>query len=211
MIARSRVTLGGNEVFSQGPGQSVMCQLQYEANTTVGASTLTVSSILAGIINRSGSVAGYIDTLPAVSSLIAAVPNLSPGDSFTFRIRNTVAFILTLAVGTGWTLGSNTAIAASLVREYLVTMVSTNPPSTFTATTTNASPILTNISAASLALLQPGMVLSGTGVAASQTIIAVNANARTVTMSANASATGDVIAITANPTATVEGVCSTTL
>jgi hypothetical protein len=211
MQNRARLDAGANDVKAQMPGMAVMSQLQYENNTTVGASTLTVSSILAGVINRSGAVGAYIDTLPTVAALIAACPQLSSGDSFTFLLRNTVAQALTLAVGTGWTLGSNTAVAASLVREYLVTINSTKAAKVFTATTTNASATLSNVSEADIVDLQPGMALTGTGIGASAKIIAVNANDNTVVVDVVSTATADNIAVTANPTATIEGVRSSTL
>jgi len=211
MQSRARVGADVGYVREQMPGDAIMSQLQYEANTTAGASTLTVSSILAGVINRSGPAAPYTDTLPTVAQLIAAAPHLSVGDSFTFLFRNTVAQAQTLAVGTGWTLGSNTAVAASLVREYLVTINSSKPTRTFSATTTNGSAVLSVVSDSDLQNLQPGMVLSGTGIAAGATIISINPAANTFTMSANATATGTNIGVTANPTATIEGVRSSTL
>lgn len=211
MQNRARLDNGANDVMAAGPGMAAMSQLNYEANDTVGDSTLTVSSILAGIINRSGPVGAYADTLPSVAALIAACPNLSVGDSFTFLLRNTVAQANTITAGTGWTLGSNTAIAASLVREFLVKIVSSKATAIVSATTTNASKVFSNVSQADLALLQPGMAVSGTGVGAAAVITVVNPNAGTFTVSVDSTATADNIAVTAVPTATLEGVRSSTL
>lgn len=211
MQVRGRVDYGANDVRAALPGEVQMSQLQYTANTTVGDSTLTVASILSGIVNRSGPVGAYADTLPTVAQLLAACPQLSVGDSFTFLLRNTVAQANTITAGTGWTLGSNTAIAASLVREFLVTINSNKPVVIVSATTTNGNAVLTNLSDDAVKALQPGMLVTGTGISAATTLIAVNANSRTATMSANATASGDNIAVTANPTATLEGVRSSTL
>lgn len=211
MQVRGRVDYGANDVRAALPGEVQMSQLQYTANTTVGDSTLTVASILSGIVNRSGPVGAYADTLPTVAQLLAACPQLSVGDSFTFLIRNTVAQANTITAGTGWTLGSNTAIAASLVREFLVTINSNKPVVIVSATTTNGNAVLTNLSDDAVKALQPGMLVTGTGISAATTLIAVNANSRTATMSAVATATGDNIAVTANPTATLQGVRSSTL
>lgn len=211
MQVRGRVDYGANDVRAALPGEIQMSQLQYVANSTAGASTLTAASLLAGVINRTGPGGAYADTLPTVNQLVAACPQLSEGDSFTFILRNTVAFANTITTNTGWTLGSNTAIAASLVREFLVTMTAIKPTVVVSATTTNASAVLTNLSDDAVKALAPGMLVTGTGIPAATTLIAVNANSRTATMSAAATATGNNIAVTANPTATLEGVRSSTL
>lgn len=211
MLNRARFSAGANDVRDQQPGDVLMSQLNYEANTTAGDSTLTVSSLLNGIINRSGPGGAYTDTLPTIDQLLAAAPNLTVGDSFTFLHRNTVAQACTLAIGTGWTLGSNTAIAASLVREYLVKIGSHKPTHIFVCTITNANKVLTNVPATSIRRLMPGMAVTGTGIGASAKIVAVNEDAGTVTVDVNSSASADNIAVTATPTATIEGVRSTTL
>jgi hypothetical protein len=208
MLGRALIHGDVGYMKGQAPGQNVMSQLQYEANTTAGASTLTVSSLLAGVINRSGPGAGYNDTLPTVDQLIAACPTLSVGDSFSFMHRNTVAFAMTLVAGTGWTLGSNTGNAASKNREYLVTIKSNSRSRTFSASTTNASAVLTNVSETDCKNLQPGQAVTGTNIPASTTIIGVNMDTLQVTMSANATGSGDNIAVTSSPTATIEGVRS---
>lgn len=66
----------------------------------------------------------------------------------------------------------------------------------FYCTTVNASPILTNVT--SIAGLYPNQILSGTGIAASQTIVSIKGNAapHTITMSANATASGTGISVT---------------
>lgn len=211
MQNRAMLATSANDNQRQSAGMGVMSQLQYEANVTVGASTLTASSILAGIINRSGSVAGYIDTLPTVAQLVAACPTLSVGDSFSFIIRNTVAQALTLAVGTGWTLGSNTAIAASLVRQYLVTMTAVKPTTVVVGTTTNASVTVTGLTESQCRAVEPGMVVAGTGITAGTKIIAVNADTLSIVLDTAATATGTTVALTCDPTATIEGVRSSTL
>ena len=211
MLARARVSNGANDVMDQPAGVRLFSQVNYENNTTVGDSTLTVSSIMAGVVNRSGPVGAYADTLPAVSAIIAACPNLSTGDTFTFILRNTVAQANTITAGTGWTLGSNTAVAASLVREFLCRITAHFPAKIFTCTTTNASAVLSNVSAADIADLQPGMVITGTGIGAASVILSVNPNAGTVTSTVVSTATADNIAVTANPTATIEGLRSSTL
>lgn len=211
MQNRARIDNGANDVRAQTPGDVVMSQLRYENNTTVGDSTLTVSSILGGVINRSGPIGAYADTLPTVAQLIAAAPNLSTGDSFSFIERNTVAQANTITAGTGWTLGSNTAIAASLVREFLATITSHKPVKIFTCTTANGTKLLSNVSQADCSALMPGMAVTGTGIGASAVISAISPDTGIVTVTVNSTADADNIAVTAVPTATLEGVRSSTL
>lgn len=211
MQTRARIDNGANDVRAAGPGDSVMSQLRATTLTTVGAGSITAGMLASGLLVRTGPTGAYIDTLPTVAQLCAAIPQLTAGDSFTFILQNTVAYANTLAVGTGWTLGSNTAIAASLVREYLISMTATKPTTVITATTTNANATLTAVSDDNLRALEPGMVLSGTGITAGTTVLAVNLNNSSVVMSAVATATGTTIAITANPTATITGIRSSTL
>lgn len=211
MQTRAMLATSSNDNQRQNSGMQTMDQLQYEANVTVGDSTLTASSLLAGVVNRTGPTGNYTDTLPTVAQLIAACPVLSVGDSFNFLLRNTVAFTNTIAVGTGWTLGSNTAMIASNVREYMVTIKAVKPTRVVAAASTNASPILTGLSDADVKNVEPGMVVAGTGMPASGTIIAVNVDNNTITLSGNATATASLVAVTCDPAATLEGVRTSAL
>lgn len=211
MQTRAMLATSSNDNQRQNSGMQTMDQLQYEANVTVGDSTLTASSLLAGVVNRTGPTGNYTDTLPTVAQLIAACPVLSVGDSFNFLLRNTVAFTNTIAVGTGWTLGSNTAMIASNVREYMVTIKAVKTTRVIAAASTNASPILTGLSDADVKNVEPGMVVAGTGMPASGTIIAVNVDNNTITLSGNATATASLVAVTCDPAATLEGVRTSAL
>lgn len=208
MQVRGRIGGDVGYVRDQLPGDAVMSQLQFETNATNGNSTLTVSSILGGVVNRTTVGAPYTDTLPTVDQIVAAAPQLSAGDSFSFLFRNTIAQACTLAAGTGFTLGATVDVAASKCREYLVTMNATKRTRTFSATTTNASKVFSNVAAADLKELQPGMAVTGTGVGASAKIVAVNEAAGTFTVDVDSTATANNIGVTANPTATILGVRS---
>ena len=67
---------------------------------------------------------------------------------------------------------------------------------TFTANTTNGSAVLTNLS--TVTGIYPNMTISGTGIPASTTISSINGSAGnyTITLSANATATGSTITMT---------------
>jgi hypothetical protein len=187
MFVRTHADRGGNYVSQQGPGDLVMDQTQQIAVTTAGASTLTAASMQGGYIERTGPGAGFNETLDTADNLVATNPNLSPGDSFEFLYRNTVAFAATLVAAEGAELaGANTAVAASTVRKFLVTVFSNLRRQSFLATTTNASPVISGLTQAQAQLLQPGMGITGTNIPASTTVLNVNSVLGTVTISANA-------------------------
>lgn len=210
MQTRTRVDRGANMFGAQQPGECILSQKKFIGLATIGAGTITAAMVLTGILNRTGPTAGYTDTFPSASSILAASPTLSTGDSFDLIIRNTVAFALTAAAGTGIVLGSNVDIAASLVREYLLTVLSTGTEQILQVTTTNTSAVLTGLTPAQVAGLMPGMGVTGTGIQALTTILGVNSTAGTVTLSLAATATGSV-AGTFFPRIQLDGVRSSTL
>lgn len=67
----------------------------------------------------------------------------------------------------------------------------------FYAATTNGSPTLSSVQLAGISL-GPGVQLTGTGIPTGATVLAVDTAAQTITMSANATATGASVVITAN-------------
>lgn len=207
---RAQVDGGANQVRQQQPGDIILSQLQQSQLATVGAGNLTAQMVLGGILNRTGPVGAYIDTFPDASAILAAQPQLGVGDSWTFIFRNTVAFAMTAAVGVGIVLGTNTATAASLVREYLLTVLSGGQQQILAINTTNASPVLTGLSPAQAALLQPGMGVTGAGIQAGSTVIGVNSVTGAVTLSLAATATSTV-AGTFFPRIQLDGIRSSTL
>jgi hypothetical protein len=191
MMNRGQIDMGGNQVRSQQAGDGLMSMDTVASITTAGAGTLTAAALLAGVLDRTGPGGNYIDTLDTADNLMAAAPNLSPGDSFRLLYRNTVAFTQTLAVAEGAELsGSNTAMVASNAREYLIQILATGRRQVFTVASTNASAILTGLTQSQASLIQPGMGVSGTGMPAAGTVIGVNSSTGTVTLSGNATATG---------------------
>ena len=210
-LSRLRVDRGANFVATQMPGDGIMDQTQVLAITTVGSGTLTAAAMDSGIVDRSGPVGAYADVLETADNLMAANPQFSPGDSFEFWFRNTVAFANTIAVAEGAELsGANTAVAASKVRRYLVTILANARRQAYNATTTNASPTVTGLTAAQAQTLMPGMGVSGTGISASTNVLAVNASTGVVTLTANATASGTV-PLTFFPRYNIKGLSSADL
>lgn len=208
------------------------------AITTVGAGTWTGAAIASGIITRTGPAGGYTDTTDTAQNIINALvgndPNLDvmPGIAFSLLFLNTVAFAHTFATGAGVTAGNNVNTAASLVREYLVTILNATPQVVVSCGTTNASLLVTIDSAASVGsagnpgglaagTITPGMIVSGTGITAGTLVAGVTYGSQTlralmdrivgVTLNANATATNaSGIALSFFPNVRFDGLRSAT-
>jgi len=168
---------------------------------------ISVAAIIAGIINRTGTSAATADVLPSVDSILAAIPELSIGDSFRFAIRMALAHANTLTLGAGMTAVGTVNVLASNIREYLLTLTSA-PKRTrvVSATTTAASAILTNILPVDIVQVGVGMAVTGTGVGAAAKVVAVNIANNTVTVSVVSSASADNIGVTFTPQMDLLGV-----
>lgn len=193
------------------PGDIVNGNEAIQVNSTAGAATLTVQQILGPILRRSGPGAGFNDTTPTAEQIIQGIlqgsylgsGNLGPagvptGSTWRLRIINEVAFAETIVAGTGVTLAGTTANAASSIKDYLFTILNGTPTQVFAATTTNASAVITGLTAAQTQLLSPGMAVTGTGIPGSTTVLSVQPGVG-VTLSANATASGSLVALTFAP------------
>lgn len=196
------------------------------ALATVGAGTWTGALIATGIIRRTGPVGAYTDTTDTSTNIIAALQgnnpgiDIVPGTSFRMLFINTVAQALTFAAGLGIVSGTGTlTVAASLVREYLWTILNATPQSIQNCSTTNASAVVTfNLPATAPALpmgtITPGMTVSGTGITAGTTVLGLTLGQGGITgftLSANATATTNPVALTFLPTVQIDSLRSSTL
>jgi len=182
-----------------------------DAGTT---KTVTGANLLAGIILRSGAAA-MTDTLDSAANIVAALvgavnaPNgVQPGTTFRVRWITSTANAITVqaTANTGVTVNRGT-VAASTSRDFLVTVANGTPAQSFGVLTTSGSAVLTGFTAAQLALLTVGMVVTN-AVANLQgtTIISINFAAGSVTMSGNANATNTTpVAISFSPVIVVDG------
>jgi hypothetical protein len=211
MFARPMVKTGQEAPAS--PGQPSLSQLIPAANATAAGTTLTANEILSGWLQRSnGGGAGYTDVFPSVDSLITALAagGCAPGvgDCFRFIFQNTVAFLMTYSAGAGLVAGTGTLnVAASTTRIYFITFLS--PKNTVTipgVTTTTGNKFLTNISAAAMANVMPGMAVTGTGIGASALVVGTAPDAGTITVDVNSTATADNIAVTFAPRARIDSI-----
>lgn len=242
MLARGLVREGGLFDRPVMPGDLLAEGGSDSALTTAGAGTWLAQAIATGYIVRTGPAAGYVDTTDLGSNIIqalagafnynplspdptkpwAAAPNIDSilGLAFRFMFINTVAFAMTFAAGatgvTAGTGGSNVLnCAASLVREYRVTVRNTTNLQVLNCNTTNASAAVTFGTPASqpVGVITPGMLVTGTGMAAGAFVLGVTHGQGVLTgltLSANATATGNAN-LTFSPEVKFDGIRSSTL
>lgn len=211
----------GGQVRSAVSGDLFNTGELVQTNSTAGAATLTAQQVVGGILNRTGPGANYNDTTPSAAEIVSALLSngnyqgggayaangVQPGTTFRFRHINTVAFIATLVAGAGVVLAGVTANAASSFREYLVTVLNGTPPQNYACTTTNGSAAVTGLSAEQTKNLTPGMAVSGTGIPGGATILSVQPGVG-FTLSANATATGSLVALAFSPRVEFRGIGS---
>lgn len=203
------------------------------ALTTVGSGTILAATLAQGILNRTGPVGGFTDTTDTATNILAAIGGnlaqgiVQPGTTWRFRYINTVAQAMTFAAGVGVVAGIGTLnVAASLIRDYLITVLSNQVPITVQSNTTNASAVVTFVLPPGLTAykigpdpfavnIQVGATVSGTGITVGTTVIGVTtsqAGVTGVTLSANATATSVVggVALTYGPTVKFDSLGSMT-
>lgn len=100
--------------------------------STAGAGVLTAAGMVGGYILRTGPSGAYTDTTDTATALVAAIPGCKVGTTFELTILNGVAYVCTVAAGTGVTLTGTTAIAASVWRNYLGTVTALGDTPTVT-------------------------------------------------------------------------------
>lgn len=233
MLVRPRVD--ANEVTDRdiapgdilGLGENILTG----ALATAGAGTWTGAAIASGMINRTGPVGAYTDTTDTATNILAALKGNSPGidilpgTTFRMLLINTVAQALTFAAGAGVVTGTGTLnVAASLVREYLWTILNADGPYTLQSNTTNGNKVITFVlppgmvafpqgPAVNAINITPGMTVSGTGITAGTKVLGVTQGVGGVigvTTDTNSTATG-AAALTFGPTIQIDGLRSSTL
>lgn len=157
------------------------------------------------------------DTFPTADALISALSQgaglngLQNGMSFRWRILNLSANLLTGAVtaNTGATMVRGNVLA-STTKDFLIQITNGTPLNTaINISSTNASAVLSGFTAAQLALLSQGQVVTN-AIAGQQgnTILGINYAAGTVTMSGNSNTTAAGQSFTFSPTYTITGLAA---
>lgn len=242
MLARAMVREGGIFDRTVSPGDVLADGGSDSALATVGAGTWLGQAIATGTIVRTGPAAGYTDTTDIGQNIIqalAAAFNYNPlspdptkpwaaspnadvitGLSFRFLLINTVAFLLTFAAGaTGVTAGAGGSnvlnVAASLVREYRVTVRNTTNQQVLNASVPNASAVVTFTVPQPVGTVTPGMlVTAAAGIAAATSIIGVTHGQGVLTgatLSQNSTALITAANLTFSPEVKFDGLRSSTL
>lgn len=233
-LVRNIVDRGGPNPDKQYPGDILSGNDNILGGqlTTVGNGTWLGAAMANGIIYRTGPTGAYTDTTDTAANIIAALKGGNydveavPGSTFRLTLVNTVAFALTLAAGTGVTLGTGTTtIAASLWREYIVTILNSQPVTVLQAATTNGSAAVTFVfpgtqvaygigpNQKSLPLYE-GCLVTGTGIPAGTTVTGLTMSGSGITgatLSANATATNSSVALTFGPLIQIDGLRSGTI
>ncbi len=211
----ARIDRSGNDVQKAGPGDMVMDQKKRFIGTPMtlaGNQTIPAEAILAGIVVRTGPVAGYADIFPSADSLLAACTGFDVGDAFEFLFDNSAtAFANTPTAGAGITL-VNGGVTASLVKRFLITCLAGGRTQVLQAQTTTGNGIINfNVPGVSPSqanknaqLLQPGMLVTGTGIGASAKVIGVNSVNGTAIVDVVSTGTA-VVGVTFTPNVEVRG------
>ncbi len=184
------------------------------ATIATNAIPVTAGMLAAAFIQRTTTGAGT-DTIDTAANIIAGITQglgaVGIQNGITWRIKyiQNAAFAITVqaTANTGVTVNNGT-INASSVKEFLLTIVNGSPARAVTsAVTTNASAVVTGLSNADAAAISAGMIVTN-AVAGLQgaTVLGVNVNAGSVTMSTNATSTLSAQTINFSPIVTLTGV-----
>lgn len=202
------------------------------ALVTIGDGVWTGAEIATGLIRRTGPTGAYADTTDTAVNIIAALKGNAPnvdivsGTTFRMILQNTVAFALTFAAGVGVVAGTGTLnVAASLVREYLWTILNADGPFTVPCVLAATNKVITFIlppgmvaypigPAVNALNITPGMTISGTGITAGTKVLGVTqgqGGVIGVTTDTNNASTQTNTALTFGPTVQIDGIRSSTL
>lgn len=98
--------VGGGYQFSDGNLSEVTLGDSSAVQTATSTATLTVAQVLGNILVGSPGTSAASYTLPTVSDLEATLVNAKTGSTFDLTIVNlgTSSGVITVLVGTGWTL-----------------------------------------------------------------------------------------------------------
>lgn len=88
------------------------------AIATAGNGTLTAAGLAGGVITRTGPTGAYTDTTDTAAAIVTALGGFVSGMTFLTRIKNGVAFVQTIAAGTGVTISGTAVVAPFSVSTY---------------------------------------------------------------------------------------------
>lgn len=109
-------SIGGGRQIGDGNVNEMTLGIQAAPATATSTATLTVAQLLTGLILGSPGSSAATYTLPTVALLEATLANAKVDSSFDFSVINvdgSGSGVITLAVGTGWTIVGLATVAAT--------------------------------------------------------------------------------------------------
>lgn len=181
---------------------------------TIATTNITVTgAILAQSLVLRSAGGASVETIDTAANIVAALTaglgltGIENGTSWRVRwvVSTAFAHTLTATANTGITV-TNGIVNASSCKDFLVQVLNGTPARTVTCSTTNGSAVVTGLTDTDIRNLSVGMTVTNV-VAGMQgfTIIGINAAAKTVTMSGNATSTGQV-SVSFSPRITITGI-----
>lgn len=132
--------------------------------TTVGNGSLTATALVGGLINRTGPVAAYSDTIASAGAIYTQVGSVA-GYSFYVTIKNGTAFAETIVTNTGITLPTSAIIPPNSAGTYLVSVVSATATTLYhvqtASLTTNTLEVITALTTAGAGTITAGGIAGG--------------------------------------------------
>lgn len=101
---------GGHREARSGDG--LCAHLKPVVVATAGALTIGVDAILQGAPTFTGAAGAVAYTFPIATLLLAALPDMDIGDTYTFIVSNAAAQVATLTTAAGITLTGNVTVNA---------------------------------------------------------------------------------------------------
>jgi len=109
-------TVGGGYQIGDGSTTEIQLNKQPTPSTATSTATLTIAQLITGILLGSPGSSAATYTLPTVALTEATLVNATTDSSFDFSVVNvdgSGSGVITLAVGTGWTIVGLATVAAT--------------------------------------------------------------------------------------------------
>lgn len=94
-------------------GDGTGMHLARTVNSAAGAQTISVPQILGGLAVFTGAAGGVAYTTDTAANILAAMPDMDIGDTFSFILSNTAAQVATIGGGAGVTASGNLTVNAN--------------------------------------------------------------------------------------------------
>lgn len=109
-------SIGGGRQLGDGNVNEVVLGTQSTPATATSTATLTIADLVTGIVLGSPGTSAATYTLPTVALTEALLVNAKVDSSFDFSVVNvngSSSGVITMAVGTGWTIVGLATLAAT--------------------------------------------------------------------------------------------------